>query len=1029
MTKLFTFTCLLLIALCNVQRLPAQENELLFENYNSEKGLSQNSGYAITQDHEGFIWVGTQDGLNRFEGLGFKVYRNDTTDPHSIPFNDISSLLCDNEGRLWIGSPTGLCVYLPRQDRFYRPRELFAHYSNETDQIAINKLTQDSEGRIWILTRYRGLYRFDPDSGQLTRYLHEKDIQDKVTGIAEDVRHHTWVSTTQALYYGDGNGFTKTGAGLFPADVRISDLLMFNDELWVATMNYGIIILRCDQKEVSIARRLLAGPEAHEISSNEIKCLLKDREGNIWIGTRNAGVCLYDPQRGTIRRGWQSTLVEHSLHKNFVLSLYQDQQGITWAGLSGGGLAKYDPGKFQFQVFRQQSFSINSLPDNMIFCLFGLSAQLLLIGTQSGGMALLDLPKKTFVNYRKQAASPHSLVNNTVYGITRDRQQNLWLATWGGLCRFDPALPPDKAFTAYPNAGNENLYSVISLKNQRALLASGQTGIFLFDLDSLRWRPVKDPGNFTDTNRVVVRHFVERYDSQVWLATEGSGLLSYDYSTGRFLTHPQVYARSRNVRYILPDGESLWLGTDHGLLRYSTVSRTLTGTWTSHEGLSNDVVYAILKDAAGDLWLSTNNGLSCLNVKRNSFRNYDNTYGLQGMEFNTAACYKDAEGKLYFGGINGLNMFQPAALSANTFPPKVHITGIRVFDDPVLTASGINFTKKIELDHRHNFITFEFNALNYSHSDKNTYSYMLEGVDADWSYAGTRNFATYTQLLPGRYVFKVRAANSDGKWSPGFKQIQVNILPPFWGTWWFRSVVALAIAGVVILLFRYKTRQIRKEEQLKAEFNRKIADAERSALRAQMNPHFIFNTLNSINSYIIGNNPRVASDYLTKFARLIRIILDNSKNEWIPLSKEIETLRLYLLMESVRFNDKFEYEIAVDEKLDQENIKVPPMIIQPYVENAIWHGLLHKEEKGKVTVTIDKNRDNKLQVSISDNGIGRCQAALLKSKESNKAKSYGMKITSDRLMKSNEGNTIQTIDHVDHDRKAAGTTVILSINI
>ncbi|MEP7257383.1 MAG: two-component regulator propeller domain-containing protein [Flavitalea sp.] len=1023
-------TLLILLACClrAPAKIYAQENTLLFESYNSEKGLSQNSGYAITQDRQGFIWVGTQDGLNRFDGAGFKVYRNDPKLPASIPFNDISALLTDSKGNLWIGSPTGIAIYHSETDRFNYLGAFF-QTSPEADKLAINKIYEDRSQKIWLLTRYNGLYLFDPLTRKLSHYLFEKLIREKLTGITED-DHNLYVSSVDELFQFD-NEFSfqpmkwKENNKIEP-DVMISDIAALNQKLWIGTLQHGIYLLNKSGNHYEMSKRLLPGPGS--LSSNAIKCLRKDQHNNMWIGTRNGGLCEYISASGKFIRGVHSFFINNSLNKNFVLSIYEDRQGIIWAGLSGGGLAKYDPDKFQFQTYRQQPGETNTLSDNMIFCIYGKNDHEVFIGTQNGGLSIFNETTETYTSCINDPKNSKSLVNNTVYGLAKEDDDHFWLATWGGLCLYQPSLSAEKAFTSFAsNTLTDNLYSVIKLQRQAALLASGSNGLFRFDLTDKKWTPLHDEQGFLENHSIVARYFQETANGNIWMGTEGMGLLHYNYLSGIFEETPAVYAISTNVRYIFPENNILWLATDNGLIRYDVSEKKVTGVWNAKNGLPNDVAYAIQKDQSGNLWISTNNGLSCFQLQKNVFKNYDVNYGLQGMEFNTAACYADNKGNIYFGGINGLNVFNPLHLSVNQFAPSVHITAVKLFDKELTTLNNINFTETIELNYQQNFLTFEFTALNYSHTEKNSYFYLLEGVDEHWIDAGKRNFAAYTQLVPGSYTFNLKATNSDGIPSREVKRLKVIIHPPFWSTWWFRMILVLLSAAIIAGLYFFKIDQIRKQERLKADFNKKLADAEKAALRAQMNPHFIFNTLNSINSYIIENKTRVASDYLTKFARLIRIILDNSKNESISLSKEIETLKLYLLMESVRFDNRFDYEIRIEDLLDEEGIKIPPMVIQPYVENAIWHGLLHKEEKGKAIISISKKETDVLQVSITDNGIGRQKAAEMKSKDSNKNKSYGMKITKDRLMMSNENNRVEMIDLVDEEGNAAGTTVILSI--
>jgi len=1009
----------------------AQKDALLFENYNSEQGLSQNSGYALTQDQQGFIWIGTQDGLNRFDGLRFKVFRNNPADSFSIPFNEVSALLTDKQGHVWICSPLGTAVYDPAANAFYRVSQLF-HSVTDLDGLSGQKLFLDKEDNIWILSRYNGLFRFDHHTKTINRFFSEPGLKDQLSGITQDSSGHIWVSTSNELYRLVGNVFQpcflKSAQGFQKKEIVISDLSVLNNELWIATLNDGIIIR--DPGSDNHVRYLVAGATDHGLSSNNIKCLYKDRKNKMWVGTRNQGICRYDPETGKLAKAVHSFFSEHSLARNFVLSIFQDNQGIVWAGLSGGGLAKYDPGKFQFAAYRQIPNTKNTLSDNMIFCLYGKNENELMLGTQNGGLVNINWPAKKFTVYMNDPANTHSLINNTVYAITQDAGKNYWLATWGGLCEFRPGEERGGTFNAYTNnLLAKYLYSVIYLENTNALLTSGPNGLFNFHLEDKSWKPCNDKYGYLNNHTIVGRYFLPRGDSSVWIATEGLGLILYNYISGEFREIPSVYAIAHNIRYVLAAKDSLWLGTDNGLILLDAGTQRLISTWNSQNGLPNDVVYAILKDKNNRLWLSTNNGLSCFDPKKNDFKNYDEGYGLNGLEFNTASCYADPGGNLYFGGVNGFNVFDPLAIVPNTYTPDVKITSFRVFDKELKTAFSLSFTSQIELKHEENFITVYFTALNYSHTDKNIYAYQLEEVDEKWIYAGNRDFASYTQLPPGNYHFRVKAANSDGQWSKQETELKIFIHPPFWLTWWFRIVMLSLIVAFVFMLWTRKVKQIRKEERLKAAFNKKLADAETAALRAQMNPHFIFNTLNSINSYIMDNNPRLASDYLTKFARLIRIILENSKNEIIPLCKEIETLKLYLLMESIRFNNKFDHEMHVGPEVDTENIRIPPMIIQPYVENAIWHGLMHKPEKGKVSIAVSLAANRMLKVSIRDNGIGRKRAMELKSKASNLNKSYGIRITGDRLLMNNEQNNVEVLDVMNSDGEAAGTTVILTIKI
>jgi LytS/YehU family sensor histidine kinase len=318
----------------------------------------------------------------------------------------------------------------------------------------------------------------------------------------------------------------------------------------------------------------------------------------------------------------------------------------------------------------------------------------------------------------------------------------------------------------------------------------------------------------------------------------------------------------------------------------------------------------------------------------------------------------------------------------------------------------------------------------FNNANQNQYAYMLEGAEKNWVFSGQVNTATYSGLKPGTYTFKVKAANNDGLWGDE-TVLKIIINPPIYARWWFIALLALLAGAAVYAWNRFRINQTRKEEKLKAVFQQQIAETEMKALRAQMNPHFIFNSLNSIQKYILKNEHFEASQYLTKFSRLIRLILDHSNQNTVLLSSELEMLKLYIEMESLRFDNKFDYAIITSDNLQPDTVEIPSMLIQPYVENAIWHGLLHKESKGKLTVSFNRDAESKLIVTVEDNGIGREKAAELKSKQVLKKKSYGMQITEDRIAIINRIQKIHAtaavIDVKDVNHEAAGTRVLLHI--
>ncbi|MFK7970687.1 MAG: histidine kinase, partial [Bacteroidia bacterium] len=362
-----------------------------------------------------------------------------------------------------------------------------------------------------------------------------------------------------------------------------------------------------------------------------------------------------------------------------------------------------------------------------------------------------------------------------------------------------------------------------------------------------------------------------------------------------------------------------------------------------------------------------------------------------------------------------------------------YLTNINVLQNPIKSDTAVHLIKRLSLKPDENFFSFEFSSIAFTAGDKNTFRYRLLNFDDNWTTASERKFANYTNVPPGEYKFQLQVANNEGIWNEKPCSLSVHIARPWWNTAWFWLLSAIGIAGLVYSIYMYRTRQIRKEERLRLHYEQRLSDMEMSALRAQMNPHFIFNAMNSIEYFIINNEQEKAIDYLNRFSRLIRLILQNSKSTIVPLKDDLEALKLYLEIENMRFDELFEYEIKIEKNLDTALIKVPPMLMQPYVENAIWHGLLQKKRKdGKIGLTIRKDKGS-LICLIEDNGIGRAAAEQLKSKSGTRKKSFGMKITSDRLEALNKitgtNASVHIYDLQNKEHEPAGTRVELIIPV
>jgi hypothetical protein len=535
-------------------------------------------------------------------------------------------------------------------------------------------------------------------------------------------------------------------------------------------------------------------------------------------------------------------------------------------------------------------------------------------------------------------------------------------------------------------------------------------------------------------------HFLYKdvYD-RLWCCSDDRGL-SIFYPSHQLFEHYYSVANNKSslptnfIRCVYQTSDSMfWISTNAGLCR----TKALPGTKAVFDVVIPDVeCNYLVEDGKGNLWVNSKNGNYRLNPKTLRWHFFGKTDGYYWDPFyGKKFLLKDGSFLMPDG-----YMIDPSIIPSNKYQPKSFLSSIKVYNNEFKSDTAFPLKKIIYLKNYENFISINYSCDNYINEEQNSYAYKLEGIDKRWVYVDNRTTAYYTQLPPGKYQFFVKAANNDGLEGPAMQLITIVIIPAWYQTWWFKTLCILAVISIVYIFYRQKINQEKAKglaqsskaelKQVKAEFEKQIAETEMVALRAQMNPHFIFNVLNSINKYILENDSEKASHYLTQFSRLIRQVLENSKSQKVSLEADLQALKLYIDLEKLRFGDKFSYTINVAENIDSKFVQFPSLLIQPYVENAIWHGLMQKAENGHLNITITQLQENLLQVIIEDDGIGRQKAAELKSKSATKHKSFGMQITRDRIAIVNKlFNMHATIQFQDlhSDGLPTGTRVILNI--
>jgi len=824
---------------------------LRFEQISLREGLSQSSVYAILQDSSGFLWFGTEGGLNKYDGYQFTVYKHDPDNPDTISDNIISALFEDREGNIWAGTGLGL-------DRLDRATGTFTHYQNDPEDpdslsgTTVWAILEDSQGTLWLGTNDGGLNRLDRSTGKFTHFRHDPADPDSIAGdsvkaLYEDRQGVLWVGTDAGLdrFNPDRGSFTHYPRPVINEGNPNSSLVLtiYEDRqgnLWAGTNGNGLG--RFDRSSATWTDYLNDPDDPNSLTADVVWAVLEDRAGRLWMGTDGGGLDYFDPQGDLFYHYRHDPNRIDSLSRDAVRSLYEDRSGVFWVGTYGGGLSKSNHNVDKFTLYRQEAGAANSLSDNYIWSVVQDSEGALWLGTFDGGLNRLDRQTGSVTVYRNNPRDPNSLSSPDVRAVLIDSQGFLWAGTGAaGLNRFDPETGTFTQFHHDP-ADPDSLIS----DQIRVLFEDGSAnlwvGTFANGLDRMDRGTgafthfQSDPSDPASLSSDRVRALYQARDGRIWVGTSG-GINILDLATGKFtrylsdpddphsLSNPIVFAFYEDADGIM------WIATfGGGLNRFDPASRTFRH-YTESDGLPHNQVYSILADAEGNLWLSTNNGLSRFDPRTETFRNYGIQDGLQNVEFNLGSAFRGMEGEMFFGGVDGLNAFFPAEVKDSDYLAPIVITAFQKFNQTVMT--DLLPDQNIQLSYQDNFISFEFASLDFTAPSRNQYAYMLDGFDQDWIDAGTRRYASYTNLGGGEYVFRVKGTNSDGVWNESGVAVPIHVTPPFWETWWF-SVLAIGLltggtASVYTLRLRSLNSQKEKLAILVAERTEEIEQRRRVA--------------------------------------------------------------------------------------------------------------------------------------------------------------------------------------------------------
>jgi ligand-binding sensor domain-containing protein len=1019
------------------QSVIAQVKDIKFDHMTVDEGLPSNTINGVIRDSRGFIWIATENGVSRYDGYHFENFRANEGDTKSISSNLTYAVFEDKQQRLWVGSENGLDLLNRKSDRFDK------HFFKG---IPIRSIYQDKNLTLWVGTD-KGLYayheqtkNFDKPFGNL--FDAKNDRYNTIPSIIEDYHGNLWIGTSNngvyvydieakifAVYLHDEN---KTGT-LSNNNVRkiIED---HNHNIWIATYGGGLNLFEPETKTFKAFTSRLDDPNG--ISTNLIPTLWEDSKGMIWIGTDGKGIDIFDYKKNVFHHVVHSPYNSKSLNNNVVRSISSDGRGGIWIGTYAGGVNFYNQHTEAFFHYKVPTYNGN----NSVTSFAEEKNGNLWIGVDGGGLCYFNRATGQFLNFIHDEKNVNSLSDDRVISLVLDHQGLLWIGTYlGGLCTYNPKTKSFRRYTDHDRSKlTDNVIWALLEDDQNRIWVGTNRGLNLYHRENDTFSCF----DITNSNlsNSMIRCIFQDHKKRLWIGTQ-AGLNIMNRNNDGFIvikSDPDKNSLSNHwIRTINEDKlGNIWVGTFEGLNLLDEKAGMFV-SFKESDGLPDNIVSGILADDTNNIWISTGRGLAWFDLPEKKIKIYNVNDGLQDKQFNINASFMTQHGEFLFGGNNGFTLFLPDVIKhakSNNFPPPLAITGLKIFNKEVLPAQNsplanpINETKLITLPYDQTVLTFEFAALNFIQPENNQYAYRLLGFEDDWNYVGVKRSATYTNLEPGDYAFQVKASNNDGVWNNKGISLSLSIEPPFWGTWWFKLVIIIVISSLALWILNIIRNRIRE----KIRINKLIAELEIKALIAQMNPHFIFNCLTSIQELIMANKQEEAMHYLNQFSKLLRTVLNSSEKNFIPLELELTLLELYLELEAMRFDNQFHYKISVDEAIDPEEVNIPSFLIQPFVENALWHGLMHKKGDRNLNISFTLETEDLLVCKIEDNGVGRDVATRFRRK-SIKApyQSMGIKIIRERISlmkKQNDAVDLNIIDVLDSSNGlAAGTTVIIKL--
>lgn len=979
----------------------SQTQEKNIFHYGLKDGLSFGIVNSITQDNKGFIWIATSDGLNRFDGHSFTVFKNEPNNPYGIASNHVQSVFKDSQGQLWVSSRNGLTSFDPGKQRFIRyhsggnqqparkdditcvsesrdnnlwlaTTDGFYYFNKKSKKFttyntenlnglitnSILNIYEDSRGFLWVGTKEAGIQVFAVMGSQVKRQsgILTPVLNARINKIFEDKNQNVWVATSKGLflYSRKENRFQLFNAEAFglPGNIFLSVVENGDNEILVGLQDGGLYkVSKPDGKKYHFEP--VRGSNGALVTKWSVQTLFLDKDKNIWLGTYGNGIYMMN----SIPKKFSKFQIRKDLESPDFVRFYgitQDREGVFWLGTDGDGIYKVSKDGKILKNYRANRRS-GSITDNAVISALRDSKNRLWFGTYKGGLMRYDKASDSFRSYSYHSKNPHSLKYNDVRVIYEDSKQNIWVGTNGG-------------------------------------------GLNLFDSETEtfnNWNPDNSAIASND-----VRAITEDESGNLWIGTYGGGVNYFDIKRNAFFKlFESSYENDilvNNVVYALylDKKRRLWIGTEgDGLVIYNIRTKEVT-KYNEKNGLANNTVNAIKADSRGKVWLSTNKGISKVDLSEDRIYNYDESDGLQAGQFHEGSVLvSDNSGKMVFGGTEGCNFFDPNQIKANAVTPKVLITGLNIYGQPqdrnwLENIKDVTEAKQVELDPHQAVFSINYLTLNYAFPHEGQYAYMLEGLDKDWNFVKGQRSATYRYLEPGTYTFKVKASNEDGIWSDNYSSIDIIILPPWYKTWWAYFIYACLIGVAVYSLILYRTRQAKlkfeikaaqfeaeKEKELhekKINFFTNVSHEFRTPLTLIINPakellHDDSHNASMGNLNTIYRNARRLLSLVDQLLLFRKSESDMAKLKLVNLNISSVCQEVYLCFTHQARKKNIELSFhTVKENLeiiaDREKMEI-------ILFNLISNAIKNTPEKGAVTISVSESEQN-VSIEVKDTGTG-----------------------------------------------------------